>query len=97
MMHGSRLRKEIVDLRQQGIEREQTVTRALAGDCDVIVKGTLDGLQRGLLLEPLSTTWIAERSDLGPWTTQEMRQLVADRRAVWTFTAVPPGSGSRTP
>jgi hypothetical protein len=70
--------------------------RAAAGDCDVIAKGTRDGAPVGMVLDAVLATWHTDRAGLGPYTTQELRDLAGVGRAEWLLTAVPPGTGERS-
>jgi hypothetical protein len=67
--------------------------RAVAGDCDLVVKGRVAGVETGYVFsggkfQP-STTKVA------PLTETQLRALVGTATDGLTFTAVPPGSGWR--
>jgi mono/diheme cytochrome c family protein len=70
--------------------------RTTAGDCDLVLKGTLDGAQVGMVFDPVLSLWSTDRASLGPYTTQELRDLAAVSRAEWLLTTVPPGTGQRS-
>lgn len=70
-------------------------SQALAGNIDLVAKGTLDGLPRGLLYDPDLATWSGDESGVGPFTTRQLRNQVLAGDAVWTATGTPPGTGLR--
>jgi len=70
--------------------------QAAAGNCDLVAKGVIDGAARGLLYQPGASSFIADRTDVGPWTWTDLRTLALAGRAALTFTGVAPGTGTRT-
>jgi len=69
--------------------------RALnAGECDVVVKGTIAGEQRGAWLAP-SGLFELDRADDPPLDDATFRALAATPGQELTYTCVPPGSGKR--
>jgi hypothetical protein len=70
------------------------VTRATAGDCDVVVKGTIDGEQRGAWLAA-SGLFELDRADDPPLDDASLRALAGAAGQELTYTCVPPGSGKR--
>jgi hypothetical protein len=67
--------------------------RAVAGECDLVVKGLLDGRNLGFLFDAKNGTFIPDTVRGQPLTDAVLRGLT--RRGTLTFTAVPPGSGAR--
>jgi len=67
--------------------------RAVAGECDLVVKGLLDGRNLGFLFDAKNGTFIPDTVRGQPLTDAVLRGLT--RRGTLTFTAVPPGSGIR--
>src|SRR4051812_5465178 len=61
---------------------------------DLIVKGTIDGKQRGLVYQPASSQYRSDKTGVGPFTrSQLMAKIQAGDNL--TFMGVPPGSGYR--
>jgi YVTN family beta-propeller protein len=70
------------------------LARALAGDADVVVKGTLAGAQRGW--QRLSDgTFASDRAAEQPLTDVQLRNLAGQAGQALTYTAVPFGAGQR--
>jgi len=67
--------------------------RAVGGECDLIVKGLLDGRNVGFLFNAKDGMFIPDSVRGRPLSDAALRGQA--RRAVLTFTAVPPGSGIR--
>ena len=67
--------------------------RAVAGECDLVVKGLLDGRNLGFLFDAKNGMFIPDTVRAQPLTSAFLRGLT--RRGTLTFTAVPPGSGVR--
>ena len=68
------------------------VARALAGDCDLIAHGRVDGARRNWLL--LSGNWHADRTGVADLSSAALRAL-AHAGAELTVMGVPPGTGTR--
>lgn len=68
--------------------------QATAKNCDLIVKGTIDGQVRGLLYVPTSNNYKTDKTGVGPFTRSQLVQKV-QAGDVLTFMGVPPGSGNR--
>jgi YVTN family beta-propeller protein len=65
-----------------------------ATNADVVVKGSINGVLRGLVYQPGSSNYVSDKSGVGPFTRA---QLAAFAQAGDTFTVmgVPVGSGQR--
>ena len=70
------------------------VARAAAGECDLIVKGTVDGLARGWLRGG-DGQFVSDRSAEAPLSDGALRALAATAGQEQTWTCMPPGSGTR--
>jgi YVTN family beta-propeller protein len=70
---------------------ERTTT---AGECDLVVKGTIAGEQRGAWLGA-SGLFELDRADDAPLDDASLRALAATPGQELTYTCVPPGSGKR--
>jgi YVTN family beta-propeller protein len=71
------------------------IARAAAGECDVVVKGTFAGQQRGAYRLP-SGMFRDDRPSVDPLTTEAVvRGTAATPGQEVTYTCVPPGSGER--
>ncbi|HEX5735088.1 MAG TPA: beta-propeller fold lactonase family protein [Blastocatellia bacterium] len=68
--------------------------QAVAGNIDLIVKGTVNGQRMGLLYRPASNDYQTDRTGVGPFTRTQLRNgvTVGD---VLTPMGVPRGSGTR--
>jgi hypothetical protein len=64
-----------------------------AGNCALVVKGTLNGLPRGLVYQ--AGSYASDTPGLGPFTAATLRSQALAGQAQWTFTGVPVGSGTR--
>ncbi|MBV8757598.1 MAG: beta-propeller fold lactonase family protein [Deltaproteobacteria bacterium] len=64
--------------------------RAAAGDCDLVVKGIVEGRERGAVYS--GGVFV---SAYGSLTDAQLQALVGSKTDALTFTAVPPGSGWR--
>jgi hypothetical protein len=69
------------------------IARATAGDCDLIVKGTIAGEQRGWYRKP-ANVFQGDRAE-STITDTALRALAAVAGQELTYTCVPPGSGIR--
>ncbi|MEO8606154.1 MAG: hypothetical protein ABI629_26520, partial [bacterium] len=67
-----------------------------ARECDLIVKGTVDGLARGYLLDADSGQFHSDRANDPPLSESALRGLAATAGQVLTYTCVPPGEGVRS-
>jgi YVTN family beta-propeller protein len=70
------------------------IQRAAAGECDLTVKGTLDGEQRGWY-RTASGTFRSDRTTEPEVSDAELRAQAALSGQERTYTCVPPGSGVR--
>ncbi len=64
-------------------------------ECDLVVKGVIDGLARGLLYDPDTETYRSDRLSEAALTPAEIRALPTTSGEALTFTCFPPGSGQR--
>ena len=71
------------------------LARADAGECDVIVKGTVAGEQRGAY-RTAAGQFQTDRADDPPLSDSTLRALAATTGQELTYTCVPPGSGERS-
>jgi hypothetical protein len=69
------------------------LARADTGECDVVVKGIVDGVARGGLYA--SGTFLRDRASEPPLSLPALLALAATAGQEQTFTAVPPGNGPR--
>ena len=70
--------------------------QAVAGHCDLVVKGVVDGKATGFTYVAAANSFTADRAQLGALGDAALRALVSGGRSdALTFTAVPPGSGWR--
>jgi sugar lactone lactonase YvrE len=67
--------------------------QAAAGNCDLVVRGVVDGKNTGFTLSGGSFT--SSRASVGTLTDAQLRALLNGHSDALTFTAVPPGSGWR--
>jgi YVTN family beta-propeller protein len=67
---------------------------ALLTNINLVVKGTLDGFQHGLLYQPALTNYRVDTTTLAPITRSELRAKVLAGDTL-TIIGVPPGSGTR--
>jgi hypothetical protein len=70
------------------------LARDTAGDCDLTVKGTIAGLQRGAVRLP-SGLFQTDREGDTPLSDAAVRALAAVPGQELTYTCVPPGAGER--
>ncbi len=68
-------------------------SRAVAGECDLVVKGAVFGQSVAFLYSPAANTFLPNRAKAPPRTDAAIRAL--GKLGPLTFTAVPPGSGMR--
>lgn len=68
--------------------------QALAGNIDLIAKGTLSNQVRGLLFRPGLNTYRADKRGIGPLTRVALTKLISQGDTL-TLMGVPPGSGVR--
>jgi hypothetical protein len=69
--------------------------RALAGDCDLVGKGEIQGELRGLVYVPAAGHFTVDSTGVGPFTLTALTGLATSGQAHVTFTGVPPGAGAR--
>jgi hypothetical protein len=67
--------------------------RAVAGECDLVVKGVNQGNQVAFLFDPSTSKFKPNTSQASSLTGKAVRGLA--KQGVITFSAVPPGSGVR--
>ena len=77
-----------------GARIDLLIARAAAGECDLIVKGTVAGEQRGAY-RVASGVFQTDRAAQPPLTDATFRALAATPGQELTYTCVPPGSGVR--
>lgn len=70
------------------------LARADTGDCDVVVKGIVDGIPRGMLYSG-SGTFISDRYADGALNTKALLSYATTPGQELTFTCVPSGNGTR--
>ena len=70
------------------------IARAVAGECDVVVKGTISGLQRGAV-RLASGQFRTDRASEALLTDAQVRALAATAGQELTYTCDPPGDGTR--
>jgi YVTN family beta-propeller protein len=68
--------------------------QANAGNIDFIVKGTVDGLRRGLLYQPITGTYKPDTTNLVSFTRAQLKAKILSGDTL-TLMGVPPGSGQR--
>src|SRR5262245_58970237 len=76
-----------------GARIDLLIARAAAGECDVVVKGTLSGLQRGALR--LASSLFQRDRAADPLLTDAQLRALATAGQELTYPCVPPGSGLR--
>ena len=59
------------------------------------MKGTLDGLPRGLVYQTGTANYTTDTTGLGPFTSTDLRNQASGGQATWTFTGVAPGTATR--
>jgi YVTN family beta-propeller protein len=72
------------------------IARAGAGECDLIVKGSVGGAARGYLWNAATARFQSDRAAEPPLTDAALRALAATPGQELTFTCVPPGCGVRS-
>jgi hypothetical protein len=70
------------------------IARAAAGECEVVVKGTIAGEQRGAV-RLASGQFRSDRASEALLTDAQVRAFAATPGQELTYTCVPPGSGTR--
>jgi DNA-binding beta-propeller fold protein YncE len=68
--------------------------QAIAGNIDLIIKGTANGQLHGFLYQPSSGTYEIDTVTQGPYTQAQLINLISDGDTM-TIMGVPPGSGVR--
>jgi hypothetical protein len=68
--------------------------QAIAGNIDLIIKGTADGQLHGFLYQPSSGTYEIDTVTQGPFTQAQLITLITNGDTM-TIMGVPPGSGVR--
>jgi hypothetical protein len=69
-------------------------SQATASNIDLIAKGTVDGEQRGLVYDPVSNSYLSDKTGVGPFSQAELQAKIA-AGDILSITGVPPGSGVR--
>ena len=64
-------------------------------ECDLVVKGVLNGEARGWRYRPLLNNFQSDRAAEVALTDAQLRQIAATPGQALTYTCVPPGSGVR--
>jgi hypothetical protein len=64
-------------------------------ECDLVVAGVLGAVERGWLYDPGSNLYLTDDADFPSVTPAALKALANTAGQELTFTAVPPGSGSR--
>jgi hypothetical protein len=67
--------------------------RAAAGECELVVRGVVDGVEIGFLYQPASGNFASNKTGAAALTESQLRALLV--KSALTFTAVPPSSGRR--
>jgi DNA-binding beta-propeller fold protein YncE len=70
------------------------IARSVAGECDLIVKGTVAGEARGWLRDADSGLFVSDRASEAPLTDPALRGLATAGQEL-TYTCMPPGDGRR--
>ncbi|MDA0989565.1 MAG: hypothetical protein O3A51_02290 [Verrucomicrobia bacterium] len=93
---GHALTVDAISLGQPTVSNEWTTLEGQAAvtNCDLIVKGTIDGEVRSLLYDPNTQQYTSDRTGVGPFTRAQLvaRAMSGDR---FTPMGVPPGCGVR--
>jgi hypothetical protein len=69
-------------------------SQAVASNIDLIAKGTVDGEQRGLVYDPVSNSYLSDKTGVGPFSQAELQAKIA-AGDILSITGVPLGSGVR--
>jgi YVTN family beta-propeller protein len=69
-------------------------SQAAASNIDLIAKGTVDGQQRGLVYDPVSNSYLSDKTGVGPFSQAELQAKIA-AGDILSITGVPLGSGVR--
>lgn len=70
-------------------------SEALLGDCDLIGKGSIDGMLHGLWFDATLGKYRADASGVGPFTFAELKAKALAGDATVAFLGTPPGTGQR--
>lgn len=68
--------------------------QAAATNLDLVVKGTIDGKQRGLLYQPGPNHYTTDQTGLGPFTRAQLAAKISAGDTL-NLLGVPPGAGAR--
>ncbi len=68
--------------------------QAAAANIDLIVKGTIDGQQRGLLYQPGPNNYTTDKTGVGPFTRAQLAVKISAGDTL-NLIGAPPGSGGR--
>ncbi len=68
--------------------------QAVVTNIALIAKGTIDGLVRGLMYQPASNNYVADKTGVGPFTHAQLAAKIQAGDTL-TFMGVPPGAGRR--
>jgi len=77
------------------VTRCSTVLSTTANECDLVVKGNVGGVARGYLLDAATGTFAGDRAADPPVEVATLLSYASVPGQELTFTAVPPGSGTR--
>jgi YVTN family beta-propeller protein len=69
-------------------------SQAAASNIDLIVKGTVDGARRGLVYDPVSNSYLSDKTGVGPFTQADLQAKITAGDTL-SLTGVPLGSGVR--
>jgi hypothetical protein len=70
-------------------------SQAAAGNCSLVVKGTLNALPRGLVFQSGPGNYASDTTGIGPFNWAALQGQALAGQATWTFTGVPPGTATR--
>jgi DNA-binding beta-propeller fold protein YncE len=71
-------------------------SRALAGDIDLVARGSILGEPIGLILNTASMSYVSSVSGVGPFQQSQLLALAQSGQASLVFMGVHPGGGERT-
>lgn len=71
------------------------IGQANINNSNLVVKGLLNGSQRGFVYNPSNGQFNSDKTGVGPFTFAQLQSSAQSGNAILTFTAVPVGSGTR--